>query len=175
MSENSNLFEDPLPSGMSRDAFIDRFGGVYEHSVWIAAAVFDSGLTKIHNTRDGLSAAMESVLEAADETAHLKLIRAHPDLAGKAALAGKLTADSTSEQAGAGLDQCSTEELAEFTRLNSAYTEKFSFPFIIAVKGLNRHDILAAFRTRLTNNADQERATALKQINKIARLRLDAL
>ena len=105
----------------------------------------------------------------------MELVRAHPDLAGKAALAGALTADSTAEQAGAGLDRCSPEELAEFHALNTAYKEKFGFPFIVAVKGLTRHDILEQFRRRLENDAATELATAFEQIHKIARLRLEAL
>jgi len=124
------------------------------------------------DTLDGLATAMAAQVNTADEAAKMTLICAHPDLAGKAALRDELTAESRSEQAGAGLDQCSAEELAEFTRLNSAYKQKFGFPFIVAVKGLDRHDILAAFRARLNHERAQEFETALTQIHKIARLRL---
>ncbi len=171
----TNSFNTPLPTQMERDEFVARFGGVYEHSPWIAEAVFDGGLSDAENTPEGLGAAMQKVLAEADEPAHLALIRAHPDLAGKAAMAGELTAESTSEQSGAGLDQCTQQEFAEFQRLNDAYKAKFGFPFIIAVKGLNRFDILDAFRARLHNSQSAERETALAQINRIARLRLDSL
>ena len=98
-----------------------------------------------------------------------------PDLAGKLAIAGELTEDSRREQAGAGLDRLSAEEHARFTALNQAYTEKFGFPFIIAVKGLDRDDILKAFEARLDNGLDQEFETAAAQVEKIARLRLEAM
>ena len=171
----ANAFNPPIPTEMDRNAFVARFGGVYEYSPWIAEAVFDGELSVAENTAEGLSAAMQRVLAQADGAAHLALIRAHPDLAGKAALAGELTDDSASEQAGAGLDQCSPEEFAEFQKLNDAYKTKFGFPFIIAVKGLTRFNILDAFRARLHNDQEAEQATALEQINKIARLRLDTL
>ena len=102
------------------------------------------------------------------------MIRAHPDLAGKAALAGELTDDSTREQAGAGLDQCSPEEMARFERLNEAYKAKFGFPFVMAVKGSDRYAILDAFEVRLENTPAEERRTAVEQINRIARFRLEA-
>ncbi len=166
----------PIPpiSALGREAFVSRYGGIYEHSPWIAEAVWDIGLTGTHDTPSGLAAAMAAALDAADDDAKLTLIRAHPDLAGKAALRGELTEESTSEQAGAGLDQCSAEEFARFQTLNTAYTEKFSFPFIIAVKGLDRHMILDAFEQRIANDPETEFATALEQINKIARLRLES-
>ena len=95
-----------------------------------------------------------------------------PDLAGKAALAGELTAESTSEQKGAGLDRLDAEEFAKFHRLNDAYKAKFDFPFILAVRGHDKHSILAAFETRLLNDAESERAEALRQIARIAGFRL---
>ncbi len=161
-------------STLGRDAFVGRYGGIYEHSPWIAEAVWDAGLTDACDTPSGLAAAMAAVLEAANDDAKLTLIRAHPDLAGKAALRGDLTEESTNEQAGAGLDLCSAEEFERFQRLNSTYTEKFGFPFIIAVKGLDRHMILDAFEQRIANDPKTEFVTALEQINKIARLRLEA-
>ena len=114
MSDSGSKFAPPLPTQMNRDEFVARFGGVYEHSPWIAEAVFDAGLKAEHNSAAGMSAAMMRVLEAASEEALLALIRAHPDLAGKAALADELTDESRSEQAGAGLDQCTPEEFAAF-------------------------------------------------------------
>jgi OHCU decarboxylase len=101
--------------------------------------------------------------------------RSHPDLAGRLAIAGELTEDSKKEQAGAGLDRLSAEEHARFTELNAAYVEKFGFPFIIAVKGLNKDDILAAFEERIANTGDAEFATATAQVERIALLRLTAL
>ena len=175
VTDSSEKFTSSLPSTMNRADFVAKFGGVYEHSPWIAEAVFDAGLTPAEDSAAGLSAAMMEVLEKAGDDQKLALIRAHPDLAGKAALAGELTDESASEQAGAGLDQCTAEEFAAFQELNAAYGEKFGFPFIIAVKGKTRHDILDAFRARLKNNAEQELETALAQINKIARFRLDSL
>lgn len=154
---------------MTRDDFIARYGAIYEGSPWVAEAVWDGG------DLDDVAAAMRAAIDTAPEAARMELVRAHPDLAGKAALAGALTADSTAEQAGAGLDRCSPEELAEFHALNTAYKEKFGFPFIVAVKGLTRHDILEQFRRRLENDAATELATAFEQIHKIARLRLEAL
>ena len=154
---------------MTRTAFIARYGAIYEDAPWVAEAVWEAG-----DFAD-IAAAMRAAVDAAPEERRLALVRAHPDLAGKAALAGELTAASTVEQAGAGLDKCSPEELAEFHALNAAYKEKFGFPFIVAVTGLTRHDILDRFRGRLRNDAAAELATAFEQIHKIARLRLEAL
>ncbi len=170
----SNSFEI-LPSSMDKPAFIDRFGDVYEHSAWIAEAVWDNGLIDKHDQKDGLASAMITVLEAADHEAKLALIRAHPDLAGKAAVRGELTEASTSEQAGAGLDKCSPEEFERFQELNSAYQAKFGFPFIFAVKGSTRYDILDAFEERIKNSPETEFETALEQINRIASFRLEGL
>ena len=166
---------DPLPSQMDRHTFVDRFGGVYEHSPWIAEAVWDAGLRAEHDTLAGLAGAMETVLARANRDAKLALIRAHPDLAGRAAIAGELTAASRAEQAGAGLDQCTPAEFERFQALNSRYKRKFGFPFILAVAGLSRNDILAAFQSRVGNRPEDEHAEALRQINRIARLRLAAL
>jgi 2-oxo-4-hydroxy-4-carboxy-5-ureidoimidazoline decarboxylase len=160
---------------MTRDAFVARFGGVYEHSPWIAEATYDLGLSSAHDTPEGLAAAMADALAAADTEAKLALIRAHPDLAGRAAIADDLTDSSKSEQAGAGLDHCTPEEYRRFQELNSAYKEKLGFPFILAVAGKSRHEILAVFETRLRNDRDSEFRTALEEINTIARLRLQRL
>lgn len=162
----------PAPSRLDREAFIARFGDLYERSPWIAAAAWDQGLGPEADHVDGLARRLAAMLDAADEEAQLAVIRAHPDLAGKAALAGDLTDDSLKEQAGAGLDQCTPEELSRFTRLNAAYQARFAFPFVIAVKGKDRHAILAAFETRLDHTPDEERRTAIDQIHRIARLRL---
>jgi urate oxidase len=164
-----------LPSRLSRAAFVARFGGVWEHSPWIAEGAFDAGLTPVHDTADGLYAAMVAVMRAAEAPAKLALIRAHPDLAGKLAAAGRLTAESTGEQASAGLDRLTDAERAEFTRLNDAYKARFGFPFILAVKGRSKTEIRDAFLARLENDAAAEFAEALRQIERIALLRLKDL
>ncbi|WP_163558771.1 2-oxo-4-hydroxy-4-carboxy-5-ureidoimidazoline decarboxylase [Halomonas sp. NO4] len=164
----------PRPSQLDRDAFVTHYGDIYEHSPWVAADTWDRGLTAAEDTPDGLAEAMGKTLRAAAPERQLEVIRAHPDLAGKAAIAGELTDDSTREQAGAGLDQCTPEEMARFERLNAAYKQKFGFPFVMAVKGSDRHAILAAFATRLENSPEEERRTAVEQINRIARFRLEA-
>ncbi|GAB2788186.1 2-oxo-4-hydroxy-4-carboxy-5-ureidoimidazoline decarboxylase [Halomonas shantousis] len=164
----------PRPSTLSREAFVEHYGDVYEHSPWIAAEAWDTGLGDAQDTPEGLAQAMGRILDAASPERQLKVIRAHPDLAGKAALAGELTADSTREQAGAGLDQCTREEFERFQSLNAAYKARFDFPFVMAVKGSDRHRILAAFEQRLPNTPDEERRTAIVQVNRIALLRLTA-
>jgi OHCU decarboxylase len=159
---------------MDQASFVDHFGDTYEHSPWVAELTWQRGLGEAQDTAEGLAEAMAAVLRTTEPSRQLDVIRAHPDLAGKAAIAGDLTNDSTREQAGAGLDQCSPEELARFERLNEAYKAKFGFPFVMAVKGSDRHVILAAFETRLAHDPEEERRTAIEQINRIARLRLEA-
>nr|WP_249325386.1 2-oxo-4-hydroxy-4-carboxy-5-ureidoimidazoline decarboxylase [Halomonas boliviensis] len=149
-----------------------HYGDVYEHSPWVAEAAWQHGLTDTHDSPEALAELMGLMLQQASSEQQIRVIQAHPDLAGKAAMAGELTQDSTSEQAGAGLDQCSPEEFARFEALNTAYKEKFGFPFVIAVKGLDRHAILAAFEERLNNDRATERQTAIEQIIRIARFRL---
>ena len=160
------------PSRLARTLFAERFGGVYEHSPWIAAAAYDAGLTPSSDTADGLAKALAAA--AAKGTADEKraLIKAHPDLAGKLALAKTLTPESTREQASAGLDQLSPEELRKFGELNDAYRARFNMPFVMAVKGKSKADILAAFQRRLANDADTERRSALAEVDEIAALRL---
>jgi 2-oxo-4-hydroxy-4-carboxy-5-ureidoimidazoline decarboxylase len=166
---------NPKPSGLSRETFIAQFGGIYEHSPWVAEAVFQAGLTESSDTHADLAGRMAAVVEAAGHDSQWALLRAHPELAGKLAVRGELTADSRSEQASARLDQCSPQEFARFTELNTLYNAKFGFPFIIAVRGLQRADILAAFERRIGNSPQDEFRTALDQVHKIARLRLVAL
>lgn len=152
------------PSNLSREAFVARFGPAYEASPWVAEAVWPDPPDDV----EGLAAAMAAVVDAAPRTAKLALIRAHPELASRARMADA----SVREQAGAGLDQCSPEEFAAFQRLNAAYTARFGFPFILAVKGATRGEILRAFEARLTNDPDTEFTTAIAQIHRIARFRL---
>lgn len=164
----------PRPSQMDKATFVASFGDIYEHSPWVAELAWERGLTETHDHPEALATLMGGVLEGATPERQLEVIRAHPDLAGKAALAGELTDDSTREQAGAGLDQCSPEELARFERLNEAYKAKFGFPFVMAVKGSDRYAILDAFEVRLENDPAEERRTAVAQINRIALFRLQA-
>ena len=141
------------PSKLSRTLFVERFGGVYEHSRWVAEAAYDAGSARAPTTPKGLARAMARAMAGGSEAAKRALIVAHPDLAGKLALAKSLTAESTHEQQSAGLDRLSAEELARFTALNAAYRARFGFPFIMAVKGKTKQEILAAFERRLGHDA----------------------
>ena len=152
----------------SRD-FVARFGGVYEHSPWIAEDAARNGPPA------DPAAAMRAIVDAAPRAAQLVLLRAHPDLAGRLAVAGELTADSSAEQAGAGLDRCTPGEFAEFQELNARYRDRFGFPFILAVRGHDRASILAAFRRRIDNEPETEFREALGQVHRIAALRIAAL
>lgn len=158
---------------MDSHDFIARYAGVYEHSPWVAehVAVFAADV----DDKDRLAELLADCVDNADTERQLKLIRAHPDLAGKLQVAGELTAESTEEQASAGLDQCSKLEYERFQALNEAYKEKFGFPFVMAVRKSNRSEILDAFGARLQNDYDAEFETALTEIHKIARLRIDAM
>ncbi len=159
---------------MSTDKFIDRYGGIYEHSPWVAERVKLLLGDTVAGTELLVSLMADCVDNAALET-QLELIRAHPDLAGKAQVARELTADSTEEQSRAGLDQCTADEFEQFQTLNTSYKQKFGFPFIMAVRESNRTEILDAFASRLENDYSAEFETALQEIHKIARLRLTAL
>jgi 2-oxo-4-hydroxy-4-carboxy-5-ureidoimidazoline decarboxylase len=153
--------------------FVAKYGGVYEHSSWVA----EEAAQIVGDVQDmeTIATVMADCVDNAAVDKQLRLIRAHPDLAGKAQIAGELTADSTSEQASAGLDRCSAEEFEQFQSLNRAYHEKFGFPFVMAVRNASRADILEEFAARLSNDADVEFETALAEIHKIARLRLEAM
>jgi 2-oxo-4-hydroxy-4-carboxy-5-ureidoimidazoline decarboxylase len=159
-------------NALDHDGFVSTLGNIFEHSPWVAQAAFAG---RPFGSVDDLHAAMAAEVEAAGEERQLALIRAHPDLAGKAARAGGLTAESIGEQKGAGLDMLSDVEFGEFHRLNDAYKARFGFPFILAVRGHDKHSILAAFRSRLQHDAETERADALGQIARIARFRLEDL
>lgn len=153
--------------------FIARYAGIYEHSPWVAERVAEFA-SDIEDT-GRLAELMADCVDNADTEQQLTLIRAHPDLAGKAHIAGELTEDSTDEQASAGLDQCSKVEYERFQALNDAYKDKFGFPFVMAVRNSNREEILEAFSARLKNDYDTEFETALAEIHAIARLRLDTI
>ena len=160
------------PSRMAEDAFVRRFGGVFEHSPWIAERAYRLELGVAHDTAGGLHNALARVFRTASEVERLGVLNAHPDLAGKLAAARRLTPESTSEQASAGLDALTDAERRRFTELNAAYVERFGFPFIIAVKGKTKDDILAAFATRIGNDRATEFDTACQQVERIALLRL---
>ena len=163
------------PCALSRSAFISTYGAIYEHSPWIAERLYDSELTQRDNLADRLAHRMAAIVDAASDTEKRVLIRAHPDLVGKTAIAGKLTKASREEQNSAALDQCTTDEFAEFQQLNQDYKNKFGFPFIFAVAGFHRREILKAFRQRIGNEQAAEFCTALEQIHRIALLRLRSL
>ena len=159
---------------MNESEFVAVYGGIYEHSSWVAEHVYSVLDGRVAET-ELLARLMADCVDNASVEKQMELIRAHPDLAGKAQVAGELTPDSTEEQSRAGLDQCSAEEFELFQLRNAAYKEKFGFPFIKAVRNSNRVEILEAFVSRLENDYDAEFETALQEIHKIARLRLAAL
>ncbi len=151
------------------------FGGVFEHSPWIASAVWDSGLTGRHDTATGLHQSFREVIQQSGREEKLALLRAHPELAVGVVNDEQLTESSQREQRGAGLDRCSPDEFSEFRQLNAAYREKFGFPFIMAVKGCKRHDILESFRARLKNTGEEEFQAAVEQVIRIGRFRIDSI
>lgn len=151
---------------LSADEFAQAFGDVAEHSPWVAEG---AAVMRPYAARADMIEAFNTALEAAGHAAQLILINAHPDLAGKA----KLTADSQSEQAGAGLDTLNADELARFTDLNGRYKAKFEFPFIFAVKGATKYQILESFELRIDNDAEAEFATAIENIKRIFMFRIE--
>ena len=158
---------------MTEGEFVARYSGIYEHSAWVAEEVASDAVAI--ESIEQLAAIMADCVDNASTQRQLTLIRAHPDLAGKAQLAGELTQDSSTEQSKAGLDQCSADEYAQFQTFNDAYHKKFGFPFIMAVRASTRAEILTAFAARLENDAATEFETALQEIHKIATLRLQAM
>ncbi|CAF3527320.1 unnamed protein product [Rotaria sp. Silwood1] len=163
---------DLVPSKLDRSTFVDRFGSIFENSSWVAERAFDSELAPANNTAIGLHFALRTQFRAASDEERLKVLLAHPDLAGKLAAAKLLTTESTNEQASAGLDMLTNEERTIFTELNDKYTKKFGFPFIIAVKDNTKTSILEAFKRRLENDRETEFRTACEQVERIAYLRL---
>lgn len=147
------------------DEFVALVGPIFEHSPWIAAAAVDR---RPFGSRDALHAALCAIVANAGEARQLALIRAHPDLVGRAVL----TAESSREQAAAGLMDLTPEDIARFDRYNTAYTARFGFPFVICARQNKKDAILRAFPQRLTHGRDEEIATALAEIYEIAALRL---
>ncbi|MDE4189815.1 allantoinase PuuE [Phaeobacter gallaeciensis] len=163
------------PSQMERESFVAAYGGIFEHSPWIAERAFDLELGPAHDTALGLHNALCRMFRSASEAERLGVLTAHPDLAGKLAAAKRLTAESTSEQASAGLDALTEAERESFTQLNTAYVEKHGFPFIIAVRDHDKASILAAFERRIENDRDTEFSEACRQVERIAEFRLKDL
>jgi OHCU decarboxylase len=163
------------PSTMAQDQFVTAFGGIYEHSAWVAERAFALELGPAHDTATGLANAMARAFRVASPAERLGVLNAHPDLAGKLATAKRLTADSTLEQSSAGLDSLTDTERAAFQSRNADYVEKHGFPFIIAVRDNTKDGILSAFHTRIANSTEIEFLTACAQVERIAELRLKAL
>ncbi len=170
-------YEKPsiVPSQLAYDDFSQLFGGIFEHSEWIAERAHKRELGPEHDTATGLHAVLCQVFRSASAEERLEVLKAHPDLAGKLAAAKRLTDASSSEQSSAGLDALTDAEKAKFTELNQAYVEKFGFPFIIAVRDHTKARILHAFEARLNNDRDTEFATACRQVERIAELRLQQI
>ena len=160
----------PNLNQMAKHEFIELLSTIYEHSPWVAEEAFAH---RPFASRDHLVTFMKEAVEAAADETKLKLIRAHPDLGGKLARAGKLTTESTAEQAGLGLDRLSEEEYQQFADLNASYLAKFNFPFIICAKLSTRPEVLAAFESRVENTREEEFEEALRQIHLIANLRIE--
>ena len=154
---------------LQTDAFVARYGALFEHSPWVverAAAM--RPFKELH-------AGLMSAVEAASREDQLRLIRAHPELAGKTAVDLALTKASQAEQASAGLDRLTLEEFECFHALNAAYQQRFGFPFVICVRQTDKAGVLAAMQARLNNSKDQEIDTAIREISAIVRLRLEAM
>jgi len=150
---------------LSKAEFISIFGNIFEKTEWIAERCYES---KPYNNLDELVSKMMKIFENIEKERHLEILNSHPDLA----VEKKLTEDSKNEQKNASLNQCTDEEFVEFKKLNEEYKKKFGFPFIIAVKGKNKEEILNSFRQRITNNINLEFEEAKKQVKKIANFRL---
>ena len=153
---------------LNKSDFISIFGNVFEKTEWIAQKSYDS---KPYKNFEELFSKMVEIFENSNKESHIKILNAHPDLA----VEKKLTEDSKNEQKNASLNQCTDEEFVEFKKLNEEYKKKFGFPFIIAVKGKNKEEILNSFRQRITNNINLEFEEAKKQVKKIASFRLSEI
>jgi len=172
-----HAYEKPeiVPSELHYDDFAQLFGNVFEHSEWIAERAHKREMGPVHDTATGLHALLCQVFRAASDDERLEVLNAHPDLAGKLAAAKRLTAESESEQASAGLDALTDAERERFGALNRQYVDKFGFPFIIAVRDHTKAQIMAAMEQRLANDRDTEFATACRQVERIAELRIKAI
>jgi OHCU decarboxylase len=163
------------PSRLPKALFVEVYGRVFEHSPWIAEAAYEAGIGPEHDGAEALHRAMFKVVRDSPRDRQKAFLDLHPDLAGKIAAAGELTPESASEQGSAGLDRLTSDERARFTALNEAYKARFGIPFILAVKGLSKAEILTSFEERLKRTPEQEFETALAQVEKITLLRLREL
>jgi chitin deacetylase len=163
------------PSRMDKAGFVARFGGIFEHSPWIAERAWEQELGPAHDCAAGVHNALARAFRSASHEERLGVLNAHPDLAGKLAQAKRLTAESTAEQAGAGLDALTDAERATFEKRNAEYVARHGFPFIIAVRDNSKASILQAFDTRIANDNETEFAEACRQVERIAELRLKDL
>lgn len=159
-------------NAMSDAQFVQVVGAVYEHSPWVAEGVLPQ---RPFASADALRTAMRKAVQNAGEAQQVKLVRAHPELAGTAAARGEMTAASTSEQGGAGLDRLSPEELARLQDLNARYSKKFGFPFVMAVRGADRQAIFDGMTQRLNNDRETELRNSLEQIDRVVGFRLNDL
>jgi OHCU decarboxylase len=157
-------------NAMDEQAFVAAFGGLFEHSPWVAEGAWRR---RPFASVAELEAAFGAALREAPLERKLALLRAHPELAGREAAAGELTASSEREQGGAGLDRLSAGELEALRRLNADYRECFGFPFIVCVREHTKDSILASGAARLAHPVARERDVALGEVLKIARLRLE--
>ena len=157
---------------LGREAFVERFGPLFEHSPWVAA---DAWSDRPFADMDELFEALRAAMYAAPRDRQLELIRAHPDLAGRAAIEGSLTETSSREQSSAGLDRLTPDEYEAFTRTNTAYRERFGFPFVVCAREHTKESILRVAAERLEHTRDEEVRVALEEIAKIARLRMEDL
>jgi 2-oxo-4-hydroxy-4-carboxy-5-ureidoimidazoline decarboxylase len=168
MSEFSVTIEQV--NALSRDAFVEAFGDVAEHSPWVAER---AAKRRPYADREAMAGAFIDTIFDAGDAERLALVRAHPDLAGRAAVAGEIAEDSKREQAGAGLDRLTPEEFVRFNELNDAYRARFQFPFILAVKGATKHQILEAFERRINKDPEAELAMAIRQVARIVTFRIE--
>lgn len=174
-AEHPYVAPEVMPHRLGKEEFVHRYGSIFEHSPWIAERAWEGELGPVNDTAIGLHFALRTQFRMATSDERLSVLRAHPDLAGKLAAAQRLTEASSAEQASAGLDALTDAERKRFTALNTAYVEKFGFPFIIAVRDNTKASILAAFESRIENTPEAELATAAVQVERIAFLRLQAL
>lgn len=165
----------PMAFLQDQESFVGAFAAIYEHSPWVAESAWQAQNGGDIATFGSVTAALRLAVEKASETAQTYLLKAHPELASKASLAGELTESSTKEQRSAGLNACSPEELQKLRDLNASYRARFGFPFIVAVTGMTRADIIAAMEARCGAMALSERREALNQVHKIAEIRLKAM
>ena len=163
-----------LSQKMDKGEIIDLLKSIYEHSAWVPERLLSQNISEI-KTKEELQLMMQNIVDNASKIEKLNLIKAHPELGKKLKKQEKLTKFSEEEQKSAGLDQCSDQEFEILTNLNNEYRSKFEFPFIIAVRGLGKNQIIDNMKKRVNNSKSQEFETAINEIHKIAKLRIKDL